>query len=176
MGAGMRADEVVVRARVCIGRGCVYALGHGGMHPAAMYPWPTGMPNLGCDCSGFVAWCLGVSRMLTKDHPHYEFGGWFETSAVFRDARSEFGFVNEILWTLAQPGDILVWGDHDGHQGHIGIVSESDGSGPTKVIHCSKGNWRDTGDAIQETDVHLFKTNGAIAAEVAWVEREEAKA
>lgn len=167
----MKATEVVSRARSAIGHGCVYQLGKGGMHPENLQPWPPSMPNLGCDCSGFVAWCLGVSRSLAKNHPHYEFGGWFETSAVARDAKSEFGFVNEVLWTLAQPGDILVWGDHDGHQGHIGIVSEADATGPTRVVHCSKGNWRTTGDAIQETDVAIFKANGAIAAEVAWVER-----
>lgn len=167
----MKAADVVARARGAIGHGCVYALGKGGMHPASPTPWPTGLPNVGCDCSGFVAWCLGVSRMLTKDHPHYEFGGWFETSAIARDARSEFGFVNEVLWSLALPGDLLVWGDHDGHQGHVGIVSECDETGPVRVIHCSRGNWRDHGDAIAETGVEVFRRNNAIAAEVAWVER-----
>lgn len=166
----MTRSEVLARARSAIGQGCVYALGKGGMHPASPTPWPSGLPNLGCDCSGFVAWCLGVSRMLSKDHPHYEFGGWFETTAVFRDARSPFGFVNEVLWTLAKPGDILVWGDANGHQGHIGIVSQVGTDGPTHAIHCSSGNWKRAGDAVQETDVGVFARNGAIAAEVAWVE------
>lgn len=170
----MKPEEAVARARGCIGHGCAYVLGHGGMHPAALYPWPPGMPNVGCDCSGFVAWCLGVSRMLTKDHPHYPFGGWFETSAVARDARSPFGFVAEVAWHLAKPGDILVWGDAGGHQGHIGLVSECNADGPVKVVHCSKGNWRTSGDAVQETDVDIFKRNGAIAAEVAWIERASA--
>lgn len=172
----MTAAEAVTRARGAIGHGCVYALGKGGMHPDALHPWPPGMPNLGCDCSGFVAWALGVSRYLTKNHPHYEFGGWFETSAVYRDAKSPFGFVAEVLWAEARPGDILVWGDHAGHQGHIGLISEADEHGPTKVIHCSKGNWRTTGDAIQETDVDIFRRNLAVAAQVAWVTHESGEA
>ena len=172
----MTHSEAIARARSAIGHHCVYALGKGGMHPASPTPWPAGLPNLGCDCSGFVAWCLGVSRMLTKDHPHYPFGGWFETSALARDARSPFGFVAEVPWAEALPGDILVWGDGNGHQGHVGLVSEVDADGPAKVVHCSSGNWRRAGDAVQETDVDIFRRNGALAARVAWINGEEEKA
>lgn len=149
------------------------------MHPENTTPWVPGMPQLGCDCSGFVAWCLGVSRMLAKNPglaTLYPFGGWFETSAVARDARSQFGFVDEVPWASALPGDILVWGDHDGHQGHIGLIATVDENGPLTVVHCSSGNWRKHGDAVQETDVEIFRANKAIAAEVAWIERVEREA
>lgn len=170
----MTGAQVVERARGAIGHGCVYVLGKGGIKPDALYPWPPGMPNLGCDCSGFVAWALGVSRWIEKWHPSYEGGDWFETTAVLRDAQRPYGFVNAIPWASAQPGDILVWGDANGKQGHIGIVTECDATGPSMVVHCSKGNWRKSGDAIQETDVSIFQHNGAIAARVDWVNGEAA--
>jgi hypothetical protein len=123
-----------------------------------------------CDCSGFVAWCLGVSRQTNNPWYRSQNGGWFETTAVFKDCGTPFGFVDGVPWTRAEPGMLVVWGDHDGHQGHIGIVSEVDAEGPAKVVHCSSSNWRALGDAIAETDSGIFKHNNALVARVAWVE------
>jgi len=41
-------------------------------------------------------WCFGVSRKL--DNPYYKSlnGGWFETSAIYRDALSPFGFFEKM--------------------------------------------------------------------------------
>lgn len=163
--------EVVARARSALGRNTRYLLGAGGMNPAREEP-----ANLlgECDCSGFVAWVLGVKRHT--DNPWYvsQNGGWLETSAIFRDCATTFGFFDGVEWKDSQPGDLLVWGDrHDQegkhHEGHVGIVSEVDPEGPRMVIHCSSGNMRATGDAIQETDVLIFKQHQARVARCAWV-------
>jgi hypothetical protein len=136
----------------------------GGYDPKKILP-----STVQCDCSGFVAWCLGVSRKLVGN-PYYANlnGGWFETSAVYRDARSPLGMVEEV--SIPKPGDIIVWPDRPPNQGHIGIISRVNEAGhPTTVIHCSKGNQKEYGDAIQENDSLLFFNHGAICAKVAWV-------
>lgn len=170
MGAGLvTSAEAVSRARGAIGAGTLYVLGAGGRDPAAARPGET------CDCSGFVAWVYGIDRFLPSSRnqrsaiPRYLDGAWFETSALAADARSPFGFVAEVAWAEAQPGDMLVWGDKGAGQGHVGLVTEVGESGPTRVVHCSKGNFRSFGDAIRETGVAVFTKNDAIAARVAWV-------
>lgn len=161
MSAMMTGLEVVRRARSAIGGGCAYKLGKGGFNPQALAPWNK---QFQCDCSGFVSWALGVSRKT--DNPWYVKwnGGWFETSAIVRDALSTFGVFTEVARYDALPGDVLVWGDINGQQGHVGIIS-----GPTTIIHCSKGNWTMTQDAIRETATTIFDNHKAIAARCAWV-------
>ena len=70
-------------------------------------------------------------------------GGWFTKTAT------------------PQPGDIMVWPDGDGHQGHIGIISEVAGGKASKMIHCSHGNDNKFGRAIQETDADIFYAHNA---------------
>ena len=157
-------DRVIDRARSVVGTPCVYALREGGRDPFAAHP------GAKCDCSGFVAWCYGVDRFLDNAGvPHLDGRPWFETTTIAADAISPFGFVAEIDWTNALPGDLLVWGDRNGKQGHIGIVSVVGDDGPSRVIHCSSGNFKLRGKAILDTDVAIFKRNRAIAARVAWV-------
>ena len=162
----MTAQEAVDRARSAVAGGAIYKLGKGGFDPMSAKPWNRVFE---CDCSGFVSWCLGVSRKT--DNPWYvDFnGGWFETSAIVRDAKSVFGVFTEIPRADALPGDLLVWGDRDGQQGHVGIVT-----GPTTIIHCSKGNFQNTKDAIRETQQGVFTSNRAIAARCAWITHEPA--
>lgn len=163
----MTGAEVVERARSAIGHHTIYALGKGGYNPASPFPWS----SLGeCDCSGFVAWCLMMSRHL--DHPWYlaENGGWLETTAIVRDAMSPFGFFQKVDWLQARPGDLLVYGDHDGKQGHVGVVSALDAEGPAAAIHCSSGNYRTRGDAIQETIAALWKMRPSIVARYALID------
>jgi cell wall-associated NlpC family hydrolase len=158
----MTITEAVSRARSAVGGGCIYRLGKGGFDPKAERPWSKQME---CDCSGFVSWCLGVSRK-TNNPWYVKFnGGWFETSAIVRDALSPFGVFTKVDRQDARPGDVLVWGDTGGQQGHVGLVT-----GAATVIHCSKSNWTLTQDAIRETDMHIFDTHKAIAARCAWVE------
>lgn len=158
-------NAVVARARAACGRGTVYSLGQGGRDPGAQGPGDR------CDCSGFAAWCVGIDRFLANDHIPYLGPGeaWFETTTLYRDARSPYGFVAEVPWVAALPGDLLVYPDRNGHQGHIGLVATVDHAGPASVVHCSLGNFHHTNDAIRETPAELFRAAGAIVARVAWI-------
>ena len=169
----MKGSEVVARARSVVAKGCLYKLGSGGMRPHDPHPWDSARR---CDCSGFAAWCLGVSRQT--DNPWYknQNGGWLETSAIVRDCETPYGIFALVTRQHALPGDLLVYGDYkssDGvtKQGHVGICSESNAKGPTKVIHCSSGNARKTGDAIRETDVQWWELAGGVIARCAWVDQ-----
>ena len=168
----MTGADVVARARSVVAKGCVYGLGKGGMRPHDPHPWNS---ERKCDCSGFVAWCLGVSR--ETDNPWYKAqnGGWIETSAIVRDCETPYGIFAMVTRPHALPGDLLVYGDYTGNdgkvkQGHVGICSEVDGKGPIRVIHCSRGNERKLSDAIQETDVTWWNLAGGVIARCAWVE------
>ena len=172
----MKSDDIVARALRSVSNGCVYKLGKGGFSPVNPVPWSS---SGHCDCSGFVSWAIGVSRQT--DNPWYkkQNGGWFETSAIVADCKTPFGFFDSVEWNQAKPGMLLVWGDSKTatgvRQGHVGIVSGIVTTGlkmgePNTVIHCSSGNFRKTGDAIQETDVKIFRTNNAIVARCAFVE------
>ena len=170
----MTNDELVARARSVIGKGCLYGLGRGGRDPESEHPWEMvknaeGVWQPRCDCTGLLAWHLGMDRHL--DHPWYRSinGGWLESSAIVRDCGTPFGFFTEVPPGLARVGDVLVYGDRknsDGtrRQGHVGIISEVGETGPAKAIHCSKGNERKAGDAIQETAAGLWIVAGGIVA------------
>ncbi len=169
----MKASEVADRARSAIAKGCLYGLGKGGMRPHDSVPWDSAHR---CDCSGFAAWCLKVSR--ETDDPWYVAtnGGWLETTAIVRDCETPYGHFAIVMPRDARPGDLLVYGDQkraDGitRQGHVGIVSETGKDGPSKVVHCSRGNERKTGDAIQESGVTWWKLADGIVARCAWVEQ-----
>jgi cell wall-associated NlpC family hydrolase len=168
-------DAIVTRARSAIGRSTRYVLGRGGMKPDTPHPADD---EGGCDCSGFAAWALGISRWIREGHPllgRFD-GSWFETSAVVRNARLPGGPLAPVEWSAARPGCLIVYGDRKlptgrTSQGHIGVVTEADGSGPLAVCHCSSGNWKRTEDAIQETPVEAFwMMSGARVVYPAWLE------
>ena len=163
----MNRNQLLARARSQISQGVRYKLGKGGMNPAASSP-----VNLErqCDCSGFVARCLGISRMTT--HPLYvKFnGGWINTDAVVHDANEVTGFFERLA--APEPGAMIVFPSPGANKvGHIGIVSAVVQGAVTKVIHCSAGNDRAFGDAIQETDAAVFNKPLTIFAWYAGVER-----
>lgn len=162
-------EVVVARARKAVGLVTTYRLGSGGRDPLAESP--ADPLTDACDCSGFVAWALGVDRYLPNATvPHMQGKVWFETTAVYEDAmQPNFGFAARAEWEQALPGDVLVWPDHNMRQGHIGIVSEVGPAGPSKVIHCSVGNWNDYHDAIMETSPDVFRAHAAIVAKISWV-------
>lgn len=54
----MDIEAVVGRAMSAVNQGIRYKLGKGGMNPGSPTPAASGQ----CDCSGFVAWCLFMSR------------------------------------------------------------------------------------------------------------------
>lgn len=166
-------DAVVARARSAPGRSTRYLLGAGGRDPSAPFPGtPDGPRPPLCDCSGFVAWCLGIDRFLPNDLipglPGDE--RWFETTRIYEDALSPWGFVAQVPLETTLPGDLLVWPDRPpGQQGHVGLVTEIDDAAVARVMHCSSSNFKHTGDAIQETPPAIFLRNHAIAARVKWV-------
>ena len=149
---GVSLRDIVRRARsVC--REGKYQLGLGGRDPNAQTPFQSGFS----DCSGFVAWCIGLDRY----QPERIDGGWIETTAVAHDA----AFTQRMFEMVkrAEPGDIIVYPDRDGRQGHVGIVSEAAENGSaSQVIHCSMGNYRTLGVAVAETGPDVFTHHGAI--------------
>ena len=164
----MTLRDVVVRARSFTGRGCRYELGAGGRRRFLPNPWDE---QKRCDCSGFVAGVLEIDRYLPGNPWYQETDGqWLETSAVVRDCLTPFGFWDPVARTAARPGHVLVYGDRDGRQGHIGIVSRIDDSGPVAVVHCSKGNERRTEDAIRETGCAGFWPKGAMVTRCAFID------
>lgn len=161
----MTQSEVVARARSCIGKDIKYRMGAGGFDPKAA------MPGESCDCSGFVAWALGISRNLKI--PYYGNGGWWETSAVYRDATLPFGYVERVMrHEMPKPGMLLVYPDVRGVQGHMGIVTAVDQDARVAlVVHCSRGHYMRGIGAVAETDAGVFDRNPlTLLCRVAWVE------
>ncbi len=54
--------DVLKRAKAHRNAGVTYRLGAGGMNPDAPHPYDTIKGKRYCDCSGFVAYTLGISR------------------------------------------------------------------------------------------------------------------
>jgi hypothetical protein len=136
-------SDVVTRARSVVGSG-TYKLGMGGRNPELNEPFDKFDR---CDCSGFVAWCLGIDRY----QPGRIDGDWIETTAVYHDTQL-FTPMNDRL-----PGYVIVYPDANGHQGHIGIISAVDFGGRiTRVIHCSHSNSESGKGAVQETAPNVF--------------------
>lgn len=144
---------MIDRARTALGLKIQYKLGKGGVKPELSTPAPQGQ----CDCSGYVAWCLGISRVM-KD-PFYKAAndGWFETTAIYKDILSSAGIFAEV--SAPVPGCIAVYGDHGGNQGHIGIVTQVKNNKVQRVIHCSSSAWKNTGDAIAENNLAALTNN-----------------
>lgn len=146
----MDVATLVARAKSGLGKKTQYS--SPGKTPALdAVSWPATGGKI--DCSGFLAWCLRISRKVP--HPKYVNinGGWFETTAIHADAQASWGFFEQL--TVPAVGAFLVYPDENGHDGHIGLVSAVNGSagieGVTSVIHCSYSGWTKHGDAIRET-------------------------
>lgn len=143
----MQVAAVLARAHAAVAQGIHYKLGQGGMNPGSPTPGHDGQ----CDCSGFVAWCLGMSRH-TSDQFYVHFnGGWIETTGVWTDVGQSVGIFDE---TSKKPGAVVVYPDEHGHEGHIGIIVDAN-----SVVHCSHGNDTKYGNAIQITPLTVFNNN-----------------
>lgn len=155
----MRRPEIAERAsdagllsgiRAKAGKGaCAYQMGHGGYDPARHVPWDA---SGHCDCSGFAAWAIGEERECVRMP-----GGWIETTAIVRDATSTHRVFEQV--GQAEPGDLIVYGDRAGHQGHVGVILAVSAGRAALVIHC---NATADGDAIDRTPADLFWRAGAI--------------
>ncbi|MCX7799509.1 MAG: CHAP domain-containing protein [Fimbriimonadales bacterium] len=122
-----RALERAIRAlEGC--RGLRYRLGSGGFHPED--PWPS--RDGFCDCSGFAAWCLGLSRDQRR-----RFGLWISSEGIWRDGLGE----RRLFAAVAQPfpGCLVAFPDRDGRQGHVGVVTRPI---PLEGIDCSTSGLR----------------------------------
>ena len=150
-------NDALSRARSMLGKKTKYKLSAGGMLPAAASPVNV---NGECDCSGFIAWVLRMSRKT--DHPAYvKFnGGWINTDAIVHDAGHDIGFFSRI--DVPRPGALVVYPARKKNGktivGHVGIITSVAADGAIRVIHCSSTNSKN-GDAIQETDDKVFKAN-----------------
>lgn len=138
-------EQTLARAHSALGLGTIYKLGKGGFNPAKpMTP--------SCDCSGFVAWAIGIPRELPPKG-----NKWLDTDAYYASGKPvKAGLFTEVAIIDAEPGDLLVYPDKGGAQGHIGIVTQVDLSAPTYVIHCSSGNYKNYKDAIRITGPGVF--------------------
>lgn len=142
------SPALIDRARSVVKSAILYKLGSGGMFPADNIPTKDGL----CDCSGFVCWVLKLSRQTTI--PFYkQFGGWIFTDSMVADVNSFAGIFEKI--NLPEPGCMVVFGAGN-KIGHVGIVSEVANGTMKKVIHCSSGNSKNLGAAIQETTPAVF--------------------
>lgn len=175
-----RLEARVERARSAIGKGIRYKMGQGGFFPDAPLPdqiyrvvggWIR--PRL-CDCSGFVAWVLGMRRdQINAKKWWSKLLPWIETTMVYADATGP----QRVFVKIAEPvpGCLVVYGDTEKSQGHIGVVTMVDPdvttryigiareAGYTKgliaVVDCSSGMSKKTGDAIHERDGAVFLSN-----------------
>jgi hypothetical protein len=190
----MKAHDLIERAISQMGRGTSYGLGAGDLRPDDA----TAMDADGaCDCSAFVCWCLRIPKMV-RDLAWLKRvnGGWYNTDGIWWDASRE----NTGIFTLAtgslRPGTVLVypaaktlaaagWSDSTSDAwgelkrdwkttpkiGHVGIVVSGNAWDNARVIHCSAGNERKYGDAIQVTDAAVFRVRSTVAAWCELVER-----
>jgi hypothetical protein len=143
----MEVASVLARAQAAVSLGIRYKLGKGGMNPGSPTPASGGQ----CDCSGFVAWCYGMSRKTTENFYVNFNRGWIETTAVWTDIGKSVGMFEPIQ---KRPGAVVVYPDAGGNQGHIGIIVDA-----TRVVHCSSGNDARYGNAIQVTPLTVFNNN-----------------
>jgi cell wall-associated NlpC family hydrolase len=109
-----------------------------------------------CDCSGFVCWALGVSRLA----PGAGGDAWINTDSIWADAsgpRQRFEAI-----ARARPGALVVYPKQGSgeHYGHVAIVVEADAHGrATRIVHCAADNIKVAPhDAIKITSAQKFET------------------
>jgi Putative peptidoglycan binding domain/CHAP domain len=142
-------QQSLARARNGLEETIIYSLGSGGLDP-------TKPLSHKCDCSGFIAWAIGIPREFPPGSQR-----WLDTDAYWNGGGAAakaagFPLLQQVAAAAAQPGDLIVYPDQGGHQGHIGIISDINENGQLRVIHCSKGNFTHFGDATRETDSHVW--------------------
>lgn len=148
----------VIRALEVCGRGIRYRLGHGGTHPRDEFPTRDGW----CDCSGFIAWLLGLNRMPKPGRPW-----WIETTNIYRDAMSGKAHSTFVRLSGPQAGCLVVYPDKfvlgkKVREGHIGLVVSDDGA-RFETIDCAADKGGKTLESIRRRDrTALWLNRGAI--------------
>ena len=119
------------------------------------------LPQVACDCSGFVAWALGLPREAAGGPPCYTI--W--TGSIYDDAGRPGGLFT--AQAKAVPGSLLVY-PKSSHAsvGHVAIVTEVNPLGrATRMIHCAPENYLiapapgGSRNAIAQTDTQVFDRN-----------------
>jgi len=118
------ADALIARAESACDKGIVYGLGKGGYWPLDKLPCRVSarkvdgkvVKALWCDCSGFIAWLIGYARSRTIVP-----GMWgISTDSIHADATGKQVLFERI--DKPEAGCIMVYPDHDGHQGHVALL------------------------------------------------------
>lgn len=127
--------DLIEKARKAIGKNTPYVLGAGGYHPEQPLPGGPG----GCDCSGFIAWLIGISRDNRKGQVK-GFPAWFSTDSIYADAVGKRLLVERIPFPEA--GCFAVYPDHKGadgkpKQGHVALVVDPKAR---TIIDCSSSH------------------------------------
>jgi hypothetical protein len=178
----MNRATMIERALSQVDLGTKYAMGGGDLAPvddsvrdAKGYS----------DCSAFVCWALGIPRRSPFEWTRKLNGGWYNTSAIWWDAIKEAsGYFRPA--PRIEPGVVLVYPaasllaragfsiegfaandpafKHPPRIGHCGIVVAGTSLETARVVHCSAGNFKRSGDAIQVTGPKVFHVLGVIAA------------
>lgn len=91
------------------------------------------------DCSEFICRVLGITKKpLDGDTLNW----WLNTDGILTDALGKDVLFHDIPLAEAKPGDMVVYGHHDGHVGHIAMVVDParrvivDCSGSRDGVHC----------------------------------------
>jgi len=151
--SSMSNNNPVERARSALNKNIAYKLGKGGYHPDDPLPSRSGE----ADCSGFVSWCLGISR-------HKRFGDgheWVSTSDIYRDAKGVQGLFVQI--DKPEPGCIVVYPDSKigkrTRQGHVAIVTQAR---PLRGVDCSMSSYKRYKDSIRERSLEFFRSKNCV--------------
>ena len=140
-------QQTISRANSVLNLRTEYKLGKGGFDPTKSFT-----PQ--CDCSGFIAWAIGIPRELPPKS-----GKWLSTDEYWAGGIApKKNLFKQRNLNEAEVGDLIVYPDSGGSQGHIGLITQIDHSMPSLVIHCSNGNWKHYGDAVRATNPNVFLT------------------
>jgi hypothetical protein len=156
------AQTRVARAKGASLTRCTYKLGRGGYNDKFPHnpTWDGGRS----DCSGFISWLL-----MTKREPKPGRKFWIETTAIHRDATGKQTVFVKL--DKPEPGCLVVYGDKNGHEGHIGVVvavkdfDYMPSANSYTTIECASGvQGKVFGKAIRERKEAqtLFEPRGAI--------------
>ena len=163
----MTVDDLMERANSQIGLGIKYKPG-GGAITASRHT--CGDVQNFCDASSFVCWALGVDKLgsypylLPPGQASQPTGECYDTDGIWNDAvHISLGLFQKV--DRPARGSVVVYpttwkGEKPTPEGHVGIVTNVAASGAVKnVVHCCSANFKETGDAVQETAPDVFTSN-----------------
>lgn len=117
----MTREGAVARAKALLDKKTKYSLGKGGRDPSGPFAVD------GCDCIGFVLYCLGLDRYQpqVKEGTIGSYQGWTNTDSAIGDARTAQVFFEVTHKPVA--GDLVVFPGivKDGKRvriGHVGLI------------------------------------------------------